>query len=80
MPDLEAFNRSIEAVHGLPIPGSDVAWSLLLGMSWIFGFLLVAVMTSSGATSDRLGLLRWKRATRSTRSRLSRSLRRERSA
>ncbi len=45
MPDLEAFNRSIEAVHGLPIPGSEVAWTVVLGVSWIFGFLLVAVMT-----------------------------------
>jgi ABC-type transport system involved in multi-copper enzyme maturation permease subunit len=45
LPDLEAFNRTIEAVHGLPIPPSEVAWSLVLGVSWIAGFLLVAVLT-----------------------------------
>lgn len=44
IPDLEAFNRTIEAVHGLPIPGSEVAWSVAMGVSWVFGFLLVAVM------------------------------------
>ncbi len=45
MPDLEAFNRTIEAVHGLPIPGSEVALSVVMGVAWIFGFLLVAVLT-----------------------------------
>jgi Cu-processing system permease protein len=44
-PDLEAFNRTLEAVHGLPIPPAEVAWSIVLGTSWIAGFLLVAVMT-----------------------------------
>ena len=43
-PDLEAFNRTIEAVHGLPIPGAEVAWSAAMGVAWVFGFLLVAVM------------------------------------
>lgn len=43
-PDLEAFNRSIEAVHGLPIPGAEVAWSAVMGVAWIAGFLLVAVL------------------------------------
>ncbi len=45
LPDLEAFNRTIEAVHGLPIPPSEVVWSVVLGVSWCLGFLLVAVMT-----------------------------------
>jgi Cu-processing system permease protein len=45
VPDLEAFNRSLEAVHGLPIPGGEVAWSALMGLCWICGFLLVAVTT-----------------------------------
>jgi ABC-type transport system involved in multi-copper enzyme maturation permease subunit len=45
VPDLEAFNRTIEAVHGLPIPPAEVGYSLVLGICWIFGFLLVAVMT-----------------------------------
>ena len=44
-PDLEAFNRTIEAVHGLPIPPAEVAFSFVLGAAWIAGFLLVAVMT-----------------------------------
>ena len=44
LPDLEAFNRTIEAVHGLPIPGAEVAWSVAMGVAWVFGFLLVAVM------------------------------------
>jgi ABC-type transport system involved in multi-copper enzyme maturation permease subunit len=45
MPDLEAFNRTIEAVHGLPIPTGEVVASVVMGVSWILGFLLVAVMT-----------------------------------
>jgi len=45
LPDLEAFNRTIEAVHGLPIPPAEVGWSLAMGVAWIVGFLLVAVMT-----------------------------------
>lgn len=45
MPDLEAFNRTIEAVHGLPIPPHEVAFSVAMGLAWILGFLLVAVMT-----------------------------------
>jgi ABC-type transport system involved in multi-copper enzyme maturation permease subunit len=44
MPDLEAFNRTLEAVHGLPIPAPEVVWSLVLGGAWIGGFLLVAVL------------------------------------
>ena len=43
-PDLEAFNRTLEAVHGLPIPPAEVGFSLVLGASWILGFLLVAVL------------------------------------
>ena len=45
LPDLEAFNRTLEAVHGLPIPAVEVGWSLAMGSAWIVGFLLVAVMT-----------------------------------
>jgi ABC-type transport system involved in multi-copper enzyme maturation permease subunit len=45
LPDLEAFNRTIEAIHHLPIPPVEVAWSVVLGVCWIAGFLLVAVMT-----------------------------------
>ena len=44
LPDLAALNRSIEAVHGLPIPASEVGWALLAGVAWCLGFLLVAVV------------------------------------
>ena len=43
-PDLAALNRSIEAVHGLPIPLPEVGWALLAGVAWCLGFLLVAVV------------------------------------
>ena len=43
-PDLSALNRGIEAVHGLPIPATEVGWAVLMGLAWCFGFLLVAVM------------------------------------
>jgi ABC-type transport system involved in multi-copper enzyme maturation permease subunit len=42
-PDLAALNRSVEAVHGLPIPLTEVGWALLAGVAWCLGFLLVAV-------------------------------------
>jgi ABC-type transport system involved in multi-copper enzyme maturation permease subunit len=44
VPDLSALNRSIEAVHGLPIPAPEVGWALLAGVAWCLGFLLVAVV------------------------------------
>jgi ABC-type transport system involved in multi-copper enzyme maturation permease subunit len=43
-PDLSAMNRVVEAVHGLPIPASEVGWALLSGVAWCLGFLLVAVV------------------------------------
>jgi ABC-type transport system involved in multi-copper enzyme maturation permease subunit len=42
-PDLSAFNRVVEAVHGLPIPAPEVGWALVAGVAWCLGFLLVAV-------------------------------------
>ena len=44
LPDLAALDRSIEAVHGLPISPSEVGWALLAGVAWCLGFLLVAVV------------------------------------
>jgi ABC-type transport system involved in multi-copper enzyme maturation permease subunit len=44
LPDLSALNRSIEAVHDLPIPLPEVGWALLAGVAWCLGFLLVAVL------------------------------------
>ena len=45
LPDLETFNRTLEAVHGLAIPASEVAWTLVFGLSWSVGFLLLAAVT-----------------------------------
>jgi hypothetical protein len=45
LPDLSSFNRALEAVHGLPIPPQEVAWTLVAGLAWCLGFLLVAVVT-----------------------------------
>jgi ABC-type transport system involved in multi-copper enzyme maturation permease subunit len=43
-PDLSALNRSVEAVHGLPIPPPEVGFALLMGAGWCCAFLLVAVL------------------------------------
>ena len=43
-PDLSALDRSVEAVHGLPIPPPEIGWALLAGVAWCLGFLLVAVL------------------------------------
>jgi ABC-type transport system involved in multi-copper enzyme maturation permease subunit len=43
-PDLSGLNRVIEAVHGLPIPGPEIGFALLMGVAWCIGFLLVAVV------------------------------------
>lgn len=45
LPDLSAFNRTLEAVHGLPIPRSEVAWAVMLAVCWSLAFLLIAVVT-----------------------------------
>ena len=45
LPDLSAFNRVIEAVHGLPIPGAELGGALLMGVAWSLGFLGIAVVT-----------------------------------
>jgi hypothetical protein len=44
LPDLEAFNASIEAVHGLPIPASAVWQPLLYGALYASGLLLLAAL------------------------------------
>ena len=43
-PDLAAFNRVQEAIHGLEIPVPEVAWALTMGVAWVVGFLSVAVL------------------------------------
>jgi ABC-type transport system involved in multi-copper enzyme maturation permease subunit len=42
LPDLEAFNISIQAVHGLPLPDGLVWQALLYGAGWTVGLLLFA--------------------------------------
>jgi ABC-type transport system involved in multi-copper enzyme maturation permease subunit len=44
LPDLEAFNASLEAVHGLPIPWAAVWQPLLYGACYAAGLLLVAAL------------------------------------
>ena len=43
-PDLESFNWTIEAVHGLPIPAADVAWATVMGLGWCVAFLTAAAL------------------------------------
>ncbi len=45
LPDLSAFNRVIDAVHGLPIASQEVSAAVAMGVAWCVGFLLVAVVT-----------------------------------
>jgi len=42
LPDLEMFNRSIEAVHGLAIETGQVVWPLLYGMGYAACLLVLA--------------------------------------
>jgi hypothetical protein len=42
LPDLEAFNVSIEAVHGLPIPAAAVWQPLVYGACYAAALLLLA--------------------------------------
>jgi ABC-type transport system involved in multi-copper enzyme maturation permease subunit len=44
LPDLEAFNVSIEAVHGLPIPAAAVWQPLVYGACYSAGLLLLAAL------------------------------------
>ena len=44
LPDLESFNWTIEAVHGLPIPTDQVLWAVLMGVGWCVAFLTAAAL------------------------------------
>ena len=44
LPDLEAFNATIEAVHGLPIPASAVWQPLLYGACYSAALLMLAAV------------------------------------
>ena len=47
MPDLEVFNKTLEAVHGLPIPGSEVGLATLYALGYSVGTLILASMIFS---------------------------------
>ena len=42
LPDLETFNLSIQAVHGLAISGAQVGWAILYGAAYSVALLLLA--------------------------------------
>ncbi|HIF98747.1 MAG TPA: ABC transporter permease [Myxococcales bacterium] len=42
LPDLESFNLSIQAVHGLPISGAEVGWAVLYGVGYSTALLILA--------------------------------------
>ncbi len=45
LPDLSSFNRVIEAVHGIPIPNTEIGAALLAGLAWCTAFLGISVVT-----------------------------------
>jgi len=44
LPDLESFNWTLEAVHDLPIPAGQVAWTVVMGIGWCVAFLTIAAL------------------------------------
>ncbi len=52
LPDLESFNLSIEAAHGLPVVASDVWLPLLYGGGYV-AILLVAATALFGRRDFR---------------------------
>lgn len=42
LPDLETFNLSIQAVHGLAISGAEVGWAILYGAAYSAALLVLA--------------------------------------
>jgi ABC-type transport system involved in multi-copper enzyme maturation permease subunit len=42
LPDLESFNLSIQAVHRLPISGTEVGWAVLYGVGYSMALLILA--------------------------------------
>jgi hypothetical protein len=44
LPDLQSFNLTIEAVHGLPLTGVDVWLPLVYGAGYTTLLLLVAIL------------------------------------
>ncbi len=44
LPDLESFNVSIQAVHGLPISHAEVGWAVLYGFAYAASLLCLAAL------------------------------------
>jgi ABC-type transport system involved in multi-copper enzyme maturation permease subunit len=44
LPDLESFNVTVQAVHGLPLPGAEVGLALLYGLGYASVLLVVATL------------------------------------
>jgi ABC-type transport system involved in multi-copper enzyme maturation permease subunit len=42
LPDLEAFNLTLEAVHGLAIPAAQIAWPIVYGVAYSAALLCLA--------------------------------------
>jgi ABC-type transport system involved in multi-copper enzyme maturation permease subunit len=42
LPDLESFNVTIQAVHGLPIPASEIGWPIVYGLGYALVLLFFA--------------------------------------
>jgi ABC-type transport system involved in multi-copper enzyme maturation permease subunit len=47
MPDFEVFNKTLEAVHGLPIPGNEIGLATLYAIGYTVSTLILAVMIFS---------------------------------
>ena len=44
LPDLESFNVSIQAVHGLPISHAEIGWAVVYGFAYAASLLCLAVL------------------------------------
>jgi hypothetical protein len=42
LPDLESFNRTLEAVHQLPIEPSQIGWPIVYGAGYTIAILFAA--------------------------------------
>jgi ABC-type transport system involved in multi-copper enzyme maturation permease subunit len=47
MPDFEVFNKTLEAVHGLPIPAADVRMAIVYALAYTVATLVLASMIFS---------------------------------
>ncbi len=47
MPDFEVFNKTLEAVHGLPIPAADVQMAIVYALAYTVATLVLASMIFS---------------------------------